>query len=52
MWTADLIFLGLGLALAARMSHTASSNGGGALGEALFNLSSLVRTVTARYRKA
>ncbi len=52
MWTADLVFLGLGLALAARMSHTAGSNGGGALGEALFNLSSLVRTVTARYRKA
>ncbi len=48
MWTADLVFLGLGLALAARMSRTAGSNGGSALGDALFNLSSWGRTMATR----
>ena len=38
MWTADLAFLGLGLALAARMSRTAGTNRGGAVGDVLFNL--------------
>ncbi len=52
MWTADLLFLGLGLALAARMSRTAGSNRGGALGNALFNLSSLGRMMVTPYRKA
>ncbi len=52
MWTADLVFLGLGLALAARMSRTAGTNRGSALGNALFNLSSWGRTMATRYRKA
>jgi lipopolysaccharide export system permease protein len=52
MWTADLVFLALGLALAARMGHTAGTNRGGALGDALFNLTSWGRTMTSRYRKA
>ena len=52
MWTADLVFLGLALALAARMSRTAGSNRRGALGDALFNLSSWGRMVATRYRKA
>ena len=52
MWTADLVFLGLGLALAARMSRTAGTNRGSALGDALFNLSSWGRTMATRYRKA
>jgi lipopolysaccharide export system permease protein len=46
MWTADLVFLGFGLVLAARMSRTAGSNRGGALGEALFNFSSLGRRMS------
>ena len=52
MWTADLVFLGLGLALAARMSRTAGTNRGGALGDVLFNLSSWGRLMATRYRKA
>jgi len=44
MWTADLVFLGLGLVLAARMSRTAGSNRGGGLSNVLFNLSSWGRT--------
>jgi lipopolysaccharide export system permease protein len=45
MWTADLVFLGLGLVLAARMSRTAGSNRGGGLSNVLFNLSSWRRTM-------
>ena len=52
MWTADLVFLGLGLALAARMSRTAGTNRGSALGDVLFNLSSWGRMMATRYRKA
>jgi lipopolysaccharide export system permease protein len=51
MWTADLVFLGIALALATRMSRTAGSNRGGALGDALFNLSSWGRMLATRYRK-
>ena len=52
MWTADLIFLGLGIALAARMSRTAGTNRGGGLSEVLFNLSSWGRRMATLYRKA
>ena len=52
MWTADLVFLGLGTALAARMSRTASTNRGGGLSEVLFNLSSWGRRMATPYRKA
>jgi lipopolysaccharide export system permease protein len=52
MWTADLIFLGLGAALTARMSRTAGTNRGGGLGDVLFNLSNLGRRMTTHYRKA
>lgn len=52
MWTADLVFLGLGLALAARMSRTAGSNRRSGLGHVLFNLSSLGRGMATHYRKA
>ena len=52
MWTADLVFLGLGIALAARMSRTAGTNRGGVLSDVLFNLSSWGRTMATRYRKA
>lgn len=40
MWTADLVFLGFGIALAARMSRTAGPHHGGGISEMLFNLSS------------
>jgi len=52
MWTADLVFLGLGIALAARMSRTAGTNRGGVLSDVLFNLSSWGRTMATRHRKA
>ena len=52
MWTADLIFLGLGVALAARMSRTAGTNRGGGLSDVLFNLSNFGRRMTTHYRKA
>jgi len=52
MWTADLVFLGLGLALAARMSRTAGTNRGGVLGNVLFNLSSWGRVMATRLHKA
>ena len=52
MWTADLIFLGLGVALAARMSRTASTNRGGGLSDVLFNFSNFGRRMTTHYRKA
>ena len=52
MWTADLVFLGLGVALAARMSRTAGTNRGGRLGDVLFNLTSLGRRMATHYRKA
>ena len=52
MWTADLIFLGLGIALASRMSRTSGTNRGGVLGDVLFNLSSWGRRMATRYRKA
>ena len=52
MWTADLVFLGLGLALAARMSRTAGTNRGGALGDVLFNLLGWGRMMATRYHKA
>ena len=51
MWTADVVFLGLGLALAARMGRTAGSNRGGGLGEVLFNLSSWGRRVATLDRR-
>jgi len=50
MWTADLVFLGLGLVLAARMSRTAGSNRGGGLSNLLFNLSSWGRTMATPFR--
>jgi len=40
MWTADLVFLVFGIALAARMSRTAGTHNGGGISEMLFNLSS------------
>ena len=40
MWTADLVFLGFGIALAARMSRSAGPHHGGGISEMLFNLSS------------
>jgi lipopolysaccharide export system permease protein len=52
MWTADLIFLGLGVALAARMSRTAATNRAGGLSDVLFNLSNFGRRMTTHYRKA
>ena len=52
MWTADLVFLALGVALAARMSRTAGTNRGGGLDEALFNLSSWARKLATVHRKA
>jgi lipopolysaccharide export system permease protein len=52
MWTADLIFFGFGVALAARMSRTAGTNRGGGLSEVLFNLSSFGRRMTTNYREA
>ena len=48
MWTVDLVFLGFGIVLAARMSRTAGSNRGGALDEALFKLSSSGRRMSTR----
>jgi len=48
MWTVDLVFLGFGIVLAARMSQTAGSNRGGALDEALFKLSSSGRRMSTR----
>jgi lipopolysaccharide export system permease protein len=52
MWTADLVFLGLGIVLAARMSRTAGTNRGGGLSEVLFNLSSWGRRMATLDRKA
>ena len=52
MWTADLVFLGIGIALAARMSRTAGTNRGGRLSEVMFNLSSWGRRMTTLHRKA
>ncbi len=52
MWTADLVFLVLGIVLAAGMSRTSSTNRGGGLDEALFNLSSWARKLATVYRKA
>jgi lipopolysaccharide export system permease protein len=52
MWAADLAFLGIGVALAARMSRTAGTNRGGGLGDVLFNLSSLGRRMATHDRKA
>ena len=52
MWTADLIFLGFGVALAARMSRTAGTNRGGSLSDVLFNLSNFGRRMKTHYRKA
>ena len=51
MWTADLIFLGVCVALAARMSRTVGTNRGGGLSEVLFNLSNFGRRMTTHYRK-
>jgi len=52
MWTADLVFLALGLALAVRMSRTAGANRGGGLGEILFNLLGRRRRMAAQDRSA
>ena len=52
MWAVDLAFLGLGIALAARMSRTAGTNRGGSLGDSLFKLSNLGRWMPTHYRKA
>jgi len=51
MWSADLVFLALGIALAARMSRTSGTNRGGGLGEVVFNLSSWGRRMVAASRK-
>ena len=52
MWTADLVFLGLGVALAARMSRTAGANRESGLGDALLNFSNWGRKMATRYRRA
>ena len=52
MWTANLVFLALGIGLAARMSRTAGTNRGGGLDEALFNFSSWARRLATVNRKA
>ncbi len=52
MWTADLVFLVLGITLAARMSRTSGTNRGGGLDEAWFNLSSWASRLATVYRKA
>ena len=52
MWTADLVFLGLGIALATRMSRTSGANRGGGLNEMLFNLSTWGRRMATLDRKA
>ena len=52
MWTADLVFLGFGIALAARMSRTAGTNRGSGLGEVLFNLSSWGSRMATVFRRA
>ena len=52
MWTADVVFLGVGLVLAARMSRTAGTNRGGDLGDALFNLSNWGRKLATLRRHA
>jgi lipopolysaccharide export system permease protein len=52
MWTADLVFLGFGLALAARMSRSVGTNRGGGLREFLFNLSNLGRRLATPDRNA
>jgi lipopolysaccharide export system permease protein len=52
MWAADIVFLGLGIALAARMGHTAGANRGGGLGEMIFNLTTRVRDIATPYRRA
>ena len=52
MWTADVVFLGLGLALAGRMGRTAGTNRGGGLSEVLFNLSGWGHRMVTLYRRA
>ena len=52
MWTADLVFLGFGIALAARMSRTAGTNRGSGLGEVLFSLSSWGSRMVTVFRRA
>ena len=52
MWTADLVFLGFGIALAARMSRTAGTNRGSGLGEVLFSLSSWGGRMVTVFRRA
>ena len=52
MWTADVVFLGLGVTLAARMSRTAGSNRESGLGDALLNFSNWGRKMATRYRRA
>ncbi len=52
MWTADLVFLALGIGLAARMSRTSGANRGGRLNEMLFNLSTWGRRMATLDRKA
>ena len=52
MWTADLVFLGLGVTLAARMSRTAGRNRESGLGDALLNFSNWGRKMATRYRRA
>ncbi len=52
MWTADLVFLGLGIALAARMSRTAGTNRGSGVGDVLFSLSNWGRRMATLYRRA
>ncbi len=52
MWTADIVFLALGIGLAARMSRTSGANRGGRLNEMLFNLSTWGRRMATLDRKA
>ncbi len=52
MWTADVVFLGLGLVLASRMGQTAGMSRGGGLSEVLFNLSGRGRRMAALNRRA
>jgi lipopolysaccharide export system permease protein len=51
MWTADVVFLVVGLGLAARMSRTAGTNRGGGLGDALFYLSNGLRKMATPGRR-
>ncbi len=52
MWTADLVFLALGIGLASRMSRPAGTNRGGRLNEVLFNISTWGRSMATPSRKA